>query len=1560
MKKTLRRICSVMLVIAMVLALCPTFLQNVYAEEGEPISSPDEAVIASTVEDRTDPYNVYQYNKELFYEVVAIAKEEYSTATEVKDAVERETNPDAVTLTYGDVKEITDFTIDDESEVVSLYNLSVLLPNLDSITISKATLASDYETLNYLPTTLKSISLSAHNKDENQNSAYMIYLGNLSSFANLETLNINADSIVFYQNFSLPAGVKNLTLAKSNNEYMWNETSVATDVINSLSNLESLDVSGNYFAGSINFAGFANLKTLVINNCNLTSNTFPDLTGLTNLTGLSIAGNSRLSKVKALAKVPSQFANDEEWIARNFTYVNEAVTTGELESYYYIPDQNLYATLLQTGDRDNDGILTVGEASAITSLNSYMGAPVTTFKGLSTVAPNITSVYLGRSSAEWSDYFGEISKLQSLNNISVSVYNQDELNDVFGLEGLKTISLYIGAIENPDISNISALTDLGSLSLSFYSSSSEIVGVSSLNSLSKLYSLSVNNSSMSIEQLDDALLGQLTSISVPIKSEDELAKIEKLTEARSLSLYCNGDSKYCVDLSELNNLSSISLSGNMERVILPEASENLGYISLNNYVNSLSYLDSSKLATLENLDKYNKVKEGSMNSGVYNLYITGFDIGDFKDICNMSSLTSLSLDNCNITDTEGIGNLVNLNNLYLRNNFNLTTIDEGISNLKKIRSLNLGYNGLTSLPDISALCTEEGLLHSLDSYETSFSGRVNLEGNELNEDAVKESNLDAAKFLNDKNWMTKATARKFISADGYVNTYYTNLNSTYLWSQLENASSNVGYGIYTNQGVVLDSEFVSFIKSKNIYLSIYILDVNDNYTINSVLTYSVTPYVLGTWTSGDIELSKLDISYENSGDFDDWFNGDVLGEIKVSSDKEITTYASVSLNVSNFFDTETKYKVYKYDGINFQKYGEYYQGAKNIYININSTGKLEDIVYLVTDYNASLYNDVAGAFCDKEVVALSDFSVVADGKYVDSEWVANDWEEKLNVLVDAATTGDTIKIATKNYNTRLSKDTVKKLADKEIKLVVYSAFSSSADYMNVDSVSTYDFGKASENISAYPYINVYRGSLYFNKYISDYYPNKLFNDVKSTYVNTYVPGNIKMYVGTQYANGDKLYLYRNDYMNNQVVLEGEYTVSYGCVNLSIPTTDSYIIADTQISNTKWESAPIIDNPGTATGGNATEDTESDKCKDGHKWENKTVTDPTCVENGTGIRTCSVCGAQEEYIIPAIGHIWDETYTVDKKATATEDGSKSIYCSVCKTLKPDSTVIIEKYGVEVTLPTIEATEVTSEFGVKSAPASVDQTKIVSKSEAVTTLINKMTETIAPSVEVYTTGVIPTMTADLFTAASENNKNITMGAVNDDNQLIYSWTFDYDSIDASKVPEGGLNLAISFKTDKAEEIKKITGQDNALYISIDGYHGELPGPATVKTYVGNKYKNGEIVYIYYYNEETGKVELAGNSALVVREGYVEYELRHCSTYFITEDEPEKYGINVNGGSDVPAVESPAPTTSQNASLVPIPAKASPKTGDKFPFIPLACVIAGLSIVGYVISFRKKEII
>ena len=75
---------------------------------------------------------------------------------------------------------------------------------------------------------------------------------------------------------------------------------------------------------------------------------------------------------------------------------------------------------------------------------------------------------------------------------------------------------------------------------------------------------------------------------------------------------------------------------------------------------------------------------------------------------------------------------------------------------------------------------------------------------------------------------------------------------------------------------------------------------------------------------------------------------------------------------------------------------------------------------------------------------------------------------------------------------------------------------------------------------------------------------------------------------------------------------------------------------------------------------------------GHKWSAWTVTKKaTCTENGSQVRSCSVCEEEETGVIKATGHKWNTSYTVDKKPTAASAGSKSIHCSVCGSIKPGS-------------------------------------------------------------------------------------------------------------------------------------------------------------------------------------------------------------------------------------------------------------------------------------------------
>lgn len=68
-----------------------------------------------------------------------------------------------------------------------------------------------------------------------------------------------------------------------------------------------------------------------------------------------------------------------------------------------------------------------------------------------------------------------------------------------------------------------------------------------------------------------------------------------------------------------------------------------------------------------------------------------------------------------------------------------------------------------------------------------------------------------------------------------------------------------------------------------------------------------------------------------------------------------------------------------------------------------------------------------------------------------------------------------------------------------------------------------------------------------------------------------------------------------------------------------------------------------------------------------------VDSPDCENKGSQRRDCSACGHFETKDLNPTGHKWDDDYTVDKEPSCTEEGSKSIHCSVCDA-KKDSTPI----------------------------------------------------------------------------------------------------------------------------------------------------------------------------------------------------------------------------------------------------------------------------------------------
>lgn len=69
---------------------------------------------------------------------------------------------------------------------------------------------------------------------------------------------------------------------------------------------------------------------------------------------------------------------------------------------------------------------------------------------------------------------------------------------------------------------------------------------------------------------------------------------------------------------------------------------------------------------------------------------------------------------------------------------------------------------------------------------------------------------------------------------------------------------------------------------------------------------------------------------------------------------------------------------------------------------------------------------------------------------------------------------------------------------------------------------------------------------------------------------------------------------------------------------------------------------------------------------GHSWtDDGTGLEPTCTAPGSRNMSCSRCGAKDVQEIPALGHDWESDFTVDKKPTFDEAGSRSVHCKRCE-------------------------------------------------------------------------------------------------------------------------------------------------------------------------------------------------------------------------------------------------------------------------------------------------------
>ncbi len=124
--------------------------------------------------------------------------------------------------------------------------------------------------------------------------------------------------------------------------------------------------------------------------------------------------------------------------------------------------------------------------------------------------------------------------------------------------------------------------------------------------------------------------------------------------------------------------------------------------------------------------------------------------------------------------------------------------------------------------------------------------------------------------------------------------------------------------------------------------------------------------------------------------------------------------------------------------------------------------------------------------------------------------------------------------------------------------------------------------------------------------------------------------------------------------------------------------------------------------------------------------------------------------------------------------------------------------------------------------------------------------------------------------------------------------YSWTFNKDDY---KKNEFDFDLGIRFASSQKQIEKLINDDIKVKYVSFN-YHGNLPSSSNIKIPVDDKFKDGEKLNLYYYNDKRDKIELVETSVDVIN-GYVTFEIDHCSDYFLTLSIIKEAENNNNNG-------------------------------------------------------------
>ncbi len=137
----------------------------------------------------------------------------------------------------------------------------------------------------------------------------------------------------------------------------------------------------------------------------------------------------------------------------------------------------------------------------------------------------------------------------------------------------------------------------------------------------------------------------------------------------------------------------------------------------------------------------------------------------------------------------------------------------------------------------------------------------------------------------------------------------------------------------------------------------------------------------------------------------------------------------------------------------------------------------------------------------------------------------------------------------------------------------------------------------------------------------------------------------------------------------------------------------------------------------------------------------------------------------------------------------------------------------------------------------------------------------------------------MSAEIWNQLVNTNKKYMFSVRNDLNETLYMWTFTGTQIKTNELVE----FDVRFDSEQYDQIRKLLNYRESVLLNLV-HSGTIPEGLILRVNVSSQYKDGSILYLYYYNEESGKLE-DKSKEFIVNEGFVELDLAHASQYVLT---------------------------------------------------------------------------